>query len=49
MRLEILAQIVDITGDYSILTSDCRTSEDPAGQTADRLCITYFNSGLLDC
>ena len=49
MRLNILPQIVDMTGDYSILTSDSGTSEDPSKQIADRLPITYFDSGLLDC
>ena len=44
-----MPQIVDMTGDYSILTLDNRTSEDLAGQIVDRLGITYFYSGLLDC
>mgnify|MGYP003715482685 CR=1 FL=1 len=42
MRLKVFAQIVDMTGDYSILTSDYGTAGDLAGQIADRLGITVF-------
>jgi hypothetical protein len=47
VRLKIIAEIVDMAGDYSILTSDYRTSEDLRSQTADRQIITVFQLGII--